>query len=315
MEDSQQRKRSFQRTCCVTWPCRSRVARSIQLQTFRRGRQNRLHANVYRLRVGALLWRVAPVEVVDKAHCLTATRDVRLGPIDCLPLRHSVVRHESLRASARQLGGRRGHWSYLNQSPQPRILRSSTELEQLRSNSQFVRRNSQLVNRLSGPNYFVSAFADASDSAPPPPGTPIAPAPAITGGHPVFALAETTALHTGMAPPPLLPLSTAEDASASVVASSQGPLRAGFFQFGPSTGSAHDDFGVNVSMADSVHSYQFNSAGFGVPTGGCHFEVFLYTLTLAFALGAEFRVSIFGRHCRCGQRMYSKPNATSVAAF
>ncbi len=47
-------------------------------------------------------------------------------PANTMPLQ------QSFDASARQLAGRRGHWSYLNQIPQPRILRSSTELEQLR---------------------------------------------------------------------------------------------------------------------------------------------------------------------------------------
>jgi hypothetical protein len=108
----------------------------------------------------------------------------------------------------------------------------------------------------------------------------------------MFALAETTGLYYGTTPPALPPLSATADATASLSAMSAGSPRSGFFEFGLSTGTLHDDMGVTISIADGVHSYQFNSVGLGAPSGGCHFEACLYTLTVPFDLGTDFTISI-----------------------
>lgn len=148
--------------------------------------------------------------------------------------------------------------------------------------------NFSLTTGLSGPNYFVSAIAAASDSTAPPPDALFGPPPPVPGGRTLFAIAGVSGSYSGGPPPPLPPLSAHADASASITAVTEGPPRTGFIQFGLDITSTHDDLGTNISMTDGIHSY---GPGSGAPPFGCHFVSCFYTATLPFDLGTEFQVS------------------------
>lgn len=151
--------------------------------------------------------------------------------------------------------------------------------------------NLNLSTGLSGPNYFVSAFAEASDSAPPPPAANITP-PTLFGplGGTMFAIGEAEATYMGGEPPPFPSVLAANgDASANIVAHTAGPARVGLIEFSMNTATLHDDLGMSISITDGVHSYDIGS---GAPPGGCFFGGCRYTATLPFDLGANFRVSI-----------------------
>lgn len=129
-----------------------------------------------------------------------------------------------------------------------------------------------LITGLSGPNYFVAAFAATG------PGT---------GLPGTSVIAEAAAVYTGGAPPPLPALSAGAQASENDTYYTTGPTRLGFIQFDMDSGASSSHGGLgDVVLTDGVHSY---GPGSGTHVGGCA-ESCHSIGTLPFDLGTEFQV-------------------------
>ena len=147
-----------------------------------------------------------------------------------------------------------------------------------------------LTSGLSGPNYFVSAFAGTSEFI----AAPDAIVPGSPGGQELSAVANAAAEEDA---PPDITLSATANASDSVTYSTNGPSRSGFIQFAVALGYLHQDApgAASALLTDGVHQYSYSGGGgiYGsTPPLHCFIEDCEYEATVPFDLGSEFQVSV-----------------------